>query len=576
LDLNLSPQQFEEIIRCRKSPIYFIETFGWLEEKGTRRILQFNPFEYQYKMLRWLKDGENILVLKDRRVGASWTTAAYAAWLINFFRGVNLLFLSKREEDSKKLLKKVKFVLKNLAYHDHPEHAGATKVPWLCNEIVTDNQQLFTTGFRNDQGQLVAESEASSLTTTSESGRSEGATLIFLDEFAFVAPDDESTWAAIKPTVARGGQWVMVSTPEGATGVFHRMCMQAMRNENRSYKFLEVNWWEAGITEKQVEAAKEGLDADKADQEWSHKFIQSGNPVFDATDLAACYKPLDEYPDIARELQRYHQEVGFYYSGVDSAVGKAHRRESLKDFNAWTSLTKTGIQACAYYDKKPLSTWAGHDVTLGPDMRMSKPGKTSELHRTYPGLAKIEDNGPGQAVLSRHVIPEDGESNALPSHTDAPTKSRLVNRLKLSIEAHDIVITDLFTYQQLQSYQHGSSPGQYEAAPGSNDDLVMGLAMANDLRFEYGNLEFTWASGEPAKRYPTPEEMETANIETAPLGPDFVPIDNLRASELMPGPGQLPYPDIPMALPDLSLVEDYNPDGEPGENGKNERKDLPP
>jgi hypothetical protein len=169
----------------------------------------------------------------------------------------------------------------------------------------------------------------------------------------------------------------------------------------------------------------------------------------------------------------------------------------------------------------------------------------------------------------------DGESNVIACQTDAPTKSRLITRLKLAIQAHDIVITDLFTYQQLQVYQHGNTPGTYAAPAGQNDDLVMALAMANDLRYSYGNLEYTWADGEPAQRYPTPEEMAHADIQNAPLGPELIPIDNLRASEWLPGPGRLPVTDTPMPLPDLALVEEMNPDGEPGRNGHNERKDLP-
>jgi len=567
--VSLSPEQINEIVRCYHDPVYFIETFGWLEEKETRRILQFNPFPYQRVMLEWMRDGFSILVLKDRRVGCSWITAAYAAWLLNFHRGVNCLFLSKREDDAKKLLKKVKFVLKNLAYHDSQNIATATKAPWLRNEFGTDNQQLFSIIFRDDTGEVVSESEASSLTTTSESGRSEGASLIFLDEFAFVAPDDEATWAAIKPTVMRGGQWVMVSTPDMVGSVFHRLCMEALRGENRSYKFLEVNYFEAGITDEQVEAAIEGMDADRASREFGHQFIQGGSPAFRATDLAACYKPPDEYPEVAQALAEYRQKVGIYYSGVDNAEGKAHRKSREKDYHSWISLTKTGIQAFAYHSKEPISSWAGQQTTRNDGTTILIPGQTTKLHANWRGLVKIEENGAGLAVLNRHVIPNDGESMVWASHTDAPTKTRLIQRLKIAIESHDIIITDLFTYQCLLVYQHGTMPGQYEAPQGYNDDPVIALALANDLRFEYGNLEFTWAA-EPQRRSLSEAEMAEVDISQAPLAPDVLPMENLRQADLLPGPGAMELLEIGIPLPDLALVEDGEP--ELSKNGR--RKDM--
>lgn len=556
MHVSLSEEQIREVVRCAKDPVYFIETFAWLEEKETRRILQFDPFPYQRQMLEWMHGDKNVLALKSRRVGCSWITAAYAAWLINFHKGVNVLFLSKREEDSKKLLKKVKFILKNLAYRDEDNHTTATKAPWLCNEIGTDRQQLFTIVFRNKEGEITAESEAASLTTTSESGRSEGASLIFLDEFAFVKPDDEATWSAIKPTVARGGKWVMVSTPRGVGGVFHRLCMEADRGENKHYEYLKVHWTNAGITQEQYESAVEGMDSQMVAQEWELDFVQSGNPVFNATDLAACYKPLNEYPEVAKVLEGYRNKVGVYYNGVDSAVGKAHTRDRMKDYSSWVSLTKTGIQAFAYHSKEPISKWAGRVEIVG-DIPHNIPGTTSKLHIHWPGPTKVEDNGPGQTVLDMHVIPQDSESALLPSHTDAPTKSRLINRAKLSVESHAVTITDLFLYQCMLVYQHGNVPGQYEAPQGYNDDPVMAFALANDLLFDYGSLEFEWADGQPAKRTMTPEEVADKNIIEAPLGPEVEPFsENMRLSALMPGPGESPSDpsSTDMPTPALDLV----------------------
>lgn len=1000
MDVNLSEGQVREIIRCAGDPLYFLRTYCWLERKETTELLPFDPYDYQTEFMGYLSKRENVLILKSRRVGCSWTAAAYAAWLINFHKGVNVLFLSKKLTDAKKLLAKVKFILKNLALHDADKHELATKCPWLCGEINTDNQELFTVAYRDDGGAIVAESEVASLTTTSESGRSEGATLIFLDEFAFVKPDDEATWAAIKPTVARGGQWVICScvtpdthiftehgvrqmsdyingnvapgsfgtmketgiygrygmrpcntiynsgiqptriittemnyqlecslihpvlvmrggnpmwirsrdlvigdfvaiqrgmdcwgnetdisdcrpnindqtwryrngiweppehitadlaylmglmigngyvdtsgrnhrvniatidpdtiswltsngaglvfkpqkdgihvvassvlfvdflnrfgypmgkkspekyvpdrimraskavvvaflqglfdtdgcakkngsiqyttasarlaeqvrylllnlgiattlrssivqpskrvrvsslihtievgldarifrdvvgfrsmkkqgrlailndknaslrfgipqvvdlvrsiryklpqlrgkteisrirrrisddilekepervsyqsarrilelyaeaadrpsykrlselvqlnylwlkitdiqpsrskvvdfsipdghsfisngfishnTPKGAGGVFHRLCMEAQRKENKSYKYKEVHWSEAGITQEEYDRAVEGMDEASRLQEWELQFIQSGNPVFNATDLAACYKPADEFPEVETELIRYHNAVGIYYSGVDTAVGHAHRKSKLKDYNCWISLTKTGIQAAAFYNKDPLSTWAGSTANDPDGGLVDMPGMTTRLHEQYRGPVKVEENGPGLTVLNRHRVPQDGESDLIPLDTKGPSKSRIIRNLMIAIESHAITITDLFTYQCLLAYQHGNVPGQYEAPPGQNDDPVIALGLAWDLMLEYGNMEFSWGDGSPQRRVLTPQSMNRIDMDNAPLGPETIPVETLRLSEGLPGIGRYETQLDAWMIPDMS------------------------
>jgi hypothetical protein len=545
--------------------VYFIQNYCFLEEKESQRILPFNPFPFQIEIIEHLMAGDNILIHKSRRVGASWILAAWGAWLINFKKGVKVLFLSKKEDDAKALLRKVKFILNNLARHDNPDHHFATKTPWLCGQIETDNQQFFAIGYRDEQGRLVATSEAASLTTTSEAGRSEGASLIFLDEFAFVKPDDEATWTAIKPTVARGGNWVMASTGAGAGGVFHRLVMQARRGDNRSYWFRFVHWREAGITEEQFEVAADGMTEDGIAQEWEGEFIQSGNPVFNATDLAACYKPPDEYPEVAAALEDYRRNVGIYYSGVDTARGKLHRKSRLKDYHAWTSLTKTGIQAFTYCSKEELSKWAGRTETLQDGTQVNIPGTTSRLHADWPGITHIEENDAGATTINRHVTPEDGVSQVINFDTKEVTKARIINRLKLAIEGHDLIITDQFTYDCLMVYQHGDQPGQTEAPKGDYDDPVMALAMANDLRYEYGGMEFTIPLG-GKRAIMTAEAQEAANIANAPVGPDVALIEpeHLRMSEMMPMPlasaPPAPYFDESMSLDLDSFLR------EPGRN----------
>jgi hypothetical protein len=581
----LTEDQINDALDCADNPEHFITSFAWLEEKETRQILPFTMGElpgqshyFQRRILRWLHGGKHVLVHKSRRVGCSWIVAAYTAWLINFQRGANVLFLSKKEDDAIILLEKVKFILRNLAYHDSKDHMKATSASFMAGEIVIDNKQHLAIGYRNDRGDIAATSDVRSLTTTSESARGQGATLIFYDEMAFL-PDDEATWRSGLATVARGGQWVAVSTPNGVGNVYHRLVQEAQRipESERSYQFIEVHYSEAGITHDQVLAATAGQTADDINQEWELQFLQAGNPVFSHTDLAACYKPADEYPEVEEALSRYSREDGFYYGGLDAAEGRVHKKARLKDQNSITFLTRTGIQAFARHDKKPIADWAGKVLSTASGDRVVTEGKSSKFHKGHPGLLKVEQNGPGNVILTNHVSPMDGQSDIIPSHTDAATKSRLINNLIHMVESHRITITDLATYQAMMVFQRGTTPGKFEAPPGYSDDEVISLALAVDLLIEYGSLTFNWADGDaPKRRSYSQEEMEELDAEQAPLGPGIVPVDNIRWSEFVGSGKELPLPEEPSLIPDMTLLDTLMPDeGEPHRRRRRESMRTP-
>lgn len=292
-------------------------------------------------------------------------------------------------------------------------------------------------------------------------------------------------------------------TPNGVGDVFHSMCMRAERNENKHYKFLRVHWSEAGMDEEMIERATEGLSDASRNQEMEMEFLSSGDPVFNAMHLAACYRPIEDYPEIELELKEYEKkhrnnpDEFYYYSGVDSAIGKLTTKNSKRDYHSFTALTKSGIQAHSYHSKTDsLTDWAGNIEQLPNNIQVRREGIVSKLHAKYPGLLSIEINGPGQTVWMNHKLPNDSYSNIVIKHTNLKTKDQLIRQLILAIESHSIIITDKFTYQCLIVYQRGSTPGTYSAPLGDYyDDPVISLALAWDILLQNGAMDFSWGSG---------------------------------------------------------------------------------
>lgn len=498
--INLTEQQVLELAKCYVDPIYFIENYCWIELKEQSKIVPAKLYPYQKEILGWLINKENGLVLKSRRVGGSTIVALYLAWLVNFRRGVNALLLSRNEDSAKKLLAKVKFSFFNVKKHTSDEYALAEDASWMLNEVGPNNVQLFGVAWQDDEGNTISTSEVASLTTTSESGRGDSATFVFIDEMAFL-PDQAGASRAARLTTTRGGHWLAISTPNGTGSVFHSLCMMAERKENKYFKFRRVSWQESGISQDEVDRATEGMsDADVA-QEMQMEFIASGDPVFNPTHLAACYKPIEDYPEIEAELIGYKTKVArnrnefFYFCGVDTAIGKLNKKEGKRDYHCFTALTKSGIQVYTYSTKEEsLIEWAGNiEQSAGKSIKMT--GTVSKLHKEYPGLLAVEINGPGQAVYINHELPNDGVSNIIPKNTNLKSKDQIIRQLILAVESHSIVITDRFTYHCMSVFQRGATPGSYSAPNGDYyDDPVMALAWAWDILLRDGTMEFSWGS----------------------------------------------------------------------------------
>lgn len=567
--IALAPWQVKEIAKCALDPVYFAETFAWIQQKASAGVSEKTsiiPFEmglrpptmeeirsrnvpdeaqfyFQRQIIEDLFAHKNVLTLKSRRVGCSWAAAIYVAWLINFHENVSVAFISRNGASAKQILAKVKFILKNLAYHDHATLRKATKADFLKGDFYADNQERLSIAWRNENGDVTVVSEVISLNNTDDSGRGDDYSFIVFDELDFYEHPDQ-TWSSAITTMARGGHWMAISTPNQIGYQFHRMCARGdlaeagKLDEDLGYKYLKIHWSEAGITADQIRKSTVGMTQELADQEWEWKFITPGTVAFDPTHLAVCYKPPDQFPDVKQALEEYHYRVQnaalfpkelpvYYYTGVDSAKGNPSKKSREKDYHSFIAMTKSGIQAFAYHSQEPLSAWAGNKVSDGRGGYIVVAGTASKLHADFPGLCQIEEDGPGYTTVSQHQVPEDNISTMQPVSMRHKFKKGIIERLIIKVETHQIVITDLFTYQCMMTFQKGSTPGTYEAAQGYNDDPVMAIALAEDGRDQEGGMEFPWGytSASPG-RSDTP--YFTENLPAGPQVSLAIPAANAR------------------------------------------------
>jgi len=450
-----------------------VKKYGWLQHTS-RGEIRWEPYDYQIEMLESLQNGDNIITLKSRQIGCSWTTAAYLIWLIIFNPSINCIVLSQKELYAVKFLEKAKFFFNRLPR-------------FLKPNVVSDSKTQFTVQFRAkrpDGDYKIANSSVDSLTTTTDTGRSFSARLVIMDEAAFL-PNGEDTWKAVKPTTTHGGQIAVISTPNRINW-FHTLWAKAEAGESLTFKPIIAYYRDCGFDDEWLAKVTDGMSVTDILQEYELQFLTSGNPFFDLNKLALCYYDTDELGKIVdADGKSLNVKTYINFTGVDPSEGAG-------DYHSIVSLNQHGVQLDAWHSKDTsLEDFSGYTMTLPDGSRVEVEGRTSKWHRMYPGYMVIEQNNSGQTVYSRHITPDDDRSITISRKTTGGTagagsKMRILNLLKLAVAGRQIYITDLFTYRCMQSFESKQGGQKAEAADGAYDDPVMALAHSYAELYKYG------------------------------------------------------------------------------------------
>src|SRR5512137_659956 len=104
----------ELILRCRKSPIFFMENF--LKVKHPKAgIIPLKLFKYQRGSIKSFMNHKFVIYKKTRQAGISTLCGAYALWYAMLHSYKTVLVVSKRDDDAMDFLNKnVKFPYDNL------------------------------------------------------------------------------------------------------------------------------------------------------------------------------------------------------------------------------------------------------------------------------------------------------------------------------------------------------------------------------------------------------------------------------------------------------------------------------
>jgi hypothetical protein len=255
--------------KCARSERYFLEKYWYIAHPARGRILFSLRGAQRNALIHW-DNNRYSLTLKARQIGWSTLVAAHQFWLAFFTPDQNIIDLSRTEREAVQLLRKTKY--------------GFSHLPsWMLDRgprsLVEHQQRMY---FGNG-------SQIVSMPSASDPARGESATLIVVDEWAFL-PNPEEAWSSIEPVADVGGRIIGLSTANGSGNFFHQLWVGASTGNNKFesmfYPWSATEDRDDSWYESKCQAMLPWPLAQEYPTTPEEAFVKSGNPVFDLDVLA--------------------------------------------------------------------------------------------------------------------------------------------------------------------------------------------------------------------------------------------------------------------------------------------------
>jgi len=449
-------KQVQEIVKCGKEPLYFINRYVKIQhpERGT---IPFDTYEFQDECIQNFLNERFNVILKSRQLGLSTLVAAYAVWLALFYKDKNVLIIATKLSVAMNFIKKVKIALRGL-----PQ--------WLIlPEITGNNKQSME--FSNG-------STIKAIPTSDDAGRSEALSLLIVDEAAFVRNFDE-LWMGLYPTLSTGGRAIVLSTPNGVGGQYYDLYMKAVDGEN---DFLPIKLpWDVHPERDSdwFDIEAKNLSEKQIAQELMCDFAAAGDTFLTSREIEyvrqTVMPPLERWgPENAVWVWKYALSEHKYLISADVARGDG------ADYSAFHVIDTAESEIVAEFKCK-----------IPPDqfaVVLAEAGKRYNNATVIP-----ENNTYGYAVLMKlkelqypaiyfakekdrfAVMYGDGNIGKGGFSTTGVSRPKILTKLEEVIRNKQITIRSSRLYEELKTFIWKGQKAQ--AMRGKNDDLVISLAI---------------------------------------------------------------------------------------------------
>ncbi len=459
VQIQWTPEQIKEFIKCAGDPIYFAENYIQIVHVD-RGLIPMNLYDYQREIIEKISNNRRAAVVTSRQAGKTTTAVAVILHFILFQEHKTVALLANKGDAAREILDRIK-----IAYEALPV--------WMQQGVVEWNKG--SVQFENGCKIIAA--------ATSSSGiRGKSVSFLYIDETAFVENWDEF-FASVFPTISSGNttKILLTSTPNGLNH-FYKTCEGAREGTN-GYEFVEVFWndvpgRDAAWKLETLQAMD--YDTEKFAQEYECQFLGSSGTLIEGSKLKSMVPkdPLVQSSGISMYERPY--DGGIYVCIVDVSRGKG------LDYSAFQIIDVTKMpynQVCVYRDNY-----------ITPAEYAEVIYRTCKSYNDATVLVEINDIGEQVSELLHydfeyeHILFTEsaGRSGKRISagfskrcdkgiRTTKTVKSVGCSILKLMIEQDQFIMNDFQTIKELSTFSRRKN--SYEAESGAHDDLVMCLVL---------------------------------------------------------------------------------------------------
>ena len=283
----------KEFEKCSKSCEYFTSRYIKVVHP-MRGMVNFKLYPFQSRILTEFQDHRLTILRKFRQAGCTTLMAAYALHFCLFNPNKRVAILSKGDAEAKEVISRIKIMYEELPF-------------WLRPKTLKNNDH--TLSFENG-------SSIQSKASGKQSGRSISASLLILDEAAFIEFID-TIWAAVGPTTSTGGRVVCLSTVNGTGNWFHKMYTQAIEKSN-GFHPIDITWKEHPEYKRH-----KGF-------EWLYKQMEEYNPPINVDNWESSTRRKHTFKEWEQEYESSFLGTGATY--IEGEILRSLKENCNKDY----------------------------------------------------------------------------------------------------------------------------------------------------------------------------------------------------------------------------------------------------
>ena len=458
IQIQFTPDQVQEYVKCAQDPIYFIENYCYIVTLDYGLKL-FKLYDCQKKKIDIIHNNRRVILMEGRQQGKTTSSAAYILWYTLFQANKNVAILANKAAAAREVLDRYQTMYENL-----PKWMQQGVTGWNKGDIELENgSKVFTAA-------------------TGKSGiRGKSVNMLYVDEAAII-PNNvaEEFFTAVYPTISAGQttKILLSSTPLGYNH-FWRFWNDA-ENDRNGFVPLFIPYWEIpGRDEAWAEEQRRMLGELKFNQEVLCNFLGSSLTLIRADVIAKMPVEQPIYSkdglDVFTRPQRNHT----YCMTVDIAEGVGGDYSTFQILD----ITESPYRIVAKFRRNDITPLLFPNVIFKVATEYNNAFALIEinvsdqvaqiLHQEleYENILMVNRTAGSQVVGGGFG----GSKSYLGVNTDKRVKRVGCHNFKALVEENKLLVTDADTISEISTFIE--KRGSYEADEGYHDDLVMPLVL---------------------------------------------------------------------------------------------------